>query len=163
MMEPEVKVSERAAILVMSKRLPVRIPEMGGVFSSAFGEVYGHLAAHGVETMGPPFVIYHSVPEGDAPVDLEICAPIGRAADPPMGWQLTELPGGLFATLMHVGPYDTIATAYVALTSWIEAHDVVVSGPPREVYFSPPDTPPEQIRTIVELPVARAGVTAAAG
>jgi len=162
-MEPEVKVSERAAILVMSKRLSVRIPEMGGVFPSAFAEVYGHVGARGVETAGPPFVIYHSVPGDESPVDVEICAPIGSAADPPTGWRLTELPGGLFATLMHVGPYATIAAAYETLASWIEEHDVVVSGPPREVYFSPPDTPPEQIRTIVEVPVARAGVTAAAG
>jgi effector-binding domain-containing protein len=160
MVEHEVKVGRREATLVMSKRLPVPISEMGGVFSAAFGEIYGHLGAHRIEPAGPPFVIYHGVPQGDTPVDLEICAPLGRAADPPMGWRLAELPAGMFATLMHVGPYDTIGTAYETLTSWIGTHDLVMAGPPREVYFSPPDTPPDRIRTIIEVPVAEAGVTA---
>jgi effector-binding domain-containing protein len=75
--------------------------------------------------------------------------------DPPAGWQTRRLAAGMFATLLHVGPYDTLASAYDDLVAWIGAHDLAVAGPPREVYLSPPDTPPDQIRTIVEFPVAR--------
>jgi effector-binding domain-containing protein len=39
--------------------------------------------------------------------------------------------------------------------TWIGTHDLSVAGPPREVYLSPPDTPPDKIRTIVELHVTR--------
>jgi len=162
-MEREVKVGRREATLVMSKRLPVGLSEIGGVIGTAFGEVYGYLGARGGEAQGPPFIIYHGMPQADEPFDVEICAPVARAMDAPAGWQVQELPAGTFATLLHVGPYDTVAAAYGTLTTWLSAHDIVVTGPPREVYLSPGDTPPEQVKTIVELPVADATAPVAAG
>jgi len=84
---------------------------------------------------------------------MEICAPVARTTDPPAGWQMQELPASTFVTLLHVGPYDTIGAAYDSLTAWIGAHDLAIAGPPREVYLSEPETPPEQIRTILEFPV----------
>lgn len=150
----EVHVGRREAALVISKRFPVRLSEIGGALGRSFGEVYGHLGAHGVETQGPPFVIYHEVPAGDEPFDVEVCAPIGRPAEAPPGWELQELPAGRFATLMHVGPYDSIGATYEELTTWLGAHDMAVAGPPREVYLSEPSTPPAETRTIIEFPVS---------
>lgn len=153
-MQGEVKVGRREAALVVSKRLPARVSELGGVFSTAFGEVYGFLGAAGVDPEGPPFVIYHEMPVGDDPMDVEICAPVGRAVDPPSGWRMQELPAGEFATLVHVGPYDTIAVAYGSMTSWLDEHGYAPAGPPREVYLSGPETPQDEIRTVIEFPVA---------
>ncbi len=149
----EVRIGRREAALVVSKRLPVRLPEIGGVLGRAFGELYGHLGARGIESNGPPFVIYHGTPASDDPFEVEICAPVSRATDPPEGWQVQELPAGTFVTLLHVGPYDTLEVAYDTLAAWIAAHDLAIAGPPREVYLSEPETLPEQIRTIVEFPV----------
>lgn len=154
-MEREVTVRERSAALVVSKRFPVRLSEIGGALGMAFGEGYGHLGARRVEGDGPPFVIYHGMPMADEPFDIEVCAPVAHPVDPPPGWQALELPAGTFVTLLHVGPYDAVASAYTTLTGWIGHHGLAVSGPPREVYLSPPDTPPAQIRTIIEFPVAR--------
>mgnify|MGYP001582646716 CR=1 FL=1 len=157
----EVKVGRREAALVVAKRLPVRLSEIGGVIGGAFGEVYGYLGARGAESQGPPFIVYHGAPVGDDPFDIEICAPVARAVDPPVGWQMQELPAGTFVTLLHIGPYDTIGSAYETLGAWIPGHDYAVAGPPREVYLSEPETPPEQIRTIIEFPVVEAGAPAA--
>ena len=156
----EVKVGRREAILVVSKRLPVRLSGIGAALSAGFGEVYGYLGASGVEPEGPPFVIYHDMPSEDDPFDIEICAPVARAIVAPEGWQMQELPAGEFATLVHVGPYETLDVAYDTMTEWIDEHGLSVAGPPREVYMSPPETPPEQTRTIVEFPVAPAPVAA---
>jgi effector-binding domain-containing protein len=155
-MEHEIKVRQRKATLVMSRRLPVRLSEIGAVMGQAFGDVYGHLTTHGGEPAGPPFVIYHGMPGADNPFDIEICAPVARATGAATGWQVQELPAGMFATLTHVGPYDTVGTSYEALASWIATHDLTVAGPPREVYLSPADTPPEQVRTVIEFPVVEA-------
>lgn len=162
-MEREVKVGRREATLVVSKRLPVRLSEIGSVLGAAFGEVYGYLEARGVEPEGPPFVIYHALPTADDPFDIEICAPVARAADPPVGWRLQKLPAGMFATILHVGPYDTVETAYDTLTAWIGAHEMAVAGPPREVYLSEPDTPPDKVKTIVEFPVSQVAAPVATG
>ena len=150
----EVKVQHRETALVLAKRLPVRLSEIGWNLGTAFGEVYGHLEAHGGDPDGPPFVIYHGLPAGDEPFDIEICAPVQHAIEPPSGWKLTELPGGTFASLLHVGPYDSVRKGYDTLLAWLGAHDLAVAGPPREVYLSDPATPPEQIRTVIEFPVA---------
>ena len=138
---------------MVSKRFPVRLSEIGGALGTAFGEVYGHLGARRVEGNGPPFVIYHGTPMADEPFDIEVCAPVAHSVDPPPGWQARMLSAGSFVTLLHVESYDTVASAYGDLTAWIGTHDLAVAGPSREVYLSPPDTPPSQIRTIIEFPV----------
>lgn len=146
---------EREAALVVSRRFAVRLSEIGGAMGTAFGEVYGHLGAMQATGDGPPFVIYHEVPTDADPFEIEVCAPVTRSVDPPTGWQVQQLPSGTFATLVHVGPYDTVASAYDSLVTWIGTHGLSIAGPPREVYLSPPQTPSEQIRTIVEFPVAK--------
>jgi effector-binding domain-containing protein len=153
-MEREVKVGPRGPEIIVSKRLAVRLSEIGPVMGTAFGEVYGFLAARGVEQHGPPFVIYHGTPSGDDPFEIEICAPVVREAGAPAGWQTQVLPAGTFATLLHVGPYDTVGAAYGTLAAWIGSHGLAMAGPPREVYLSEPETPPDQVRTIVEWPVS---------
>lgn len=152
----EVKLRERDAALVVSKRLPVRLSGIGDALGRAFGEVYGHLGAAGAVAGGPPFVIYHGHPVADEPFDIEICAPVTQVANPPGGWQMQELPAGSFVSLLHVGPYETLGIAYDTLTGWVRAHDLVIAGPPREVYLSEPGTPPEAVNTVVEFPVMRA-------
>jgi AraC family transcriptional regulator len=160
-MEHEVKVGHRDAILVISRRMPVRLSGIGPAMAQAFGEVYAYAGSHGAQPSGPPFVIHHGMPFGDDPFDIEVCAPGARAVGAPEGWAVAELPAGTFATLLHVGPYDTIGDAYAAMMAWVEASGVTVVGPPREVYLSEPGTPPEQVRTIIEFPVSEAPVPVA--
>ncbi len=162
-MEHQAKVGERAAILVMSKRFPVRLSTIGGAIGAAFGDAYRIAGVGGIETEGMPFVIYHGMPVGDEPFDVEVCLPLARQAEPAEGWQLQELPGGSFATLMHVGPYADLGRTYDALTEWVAEHDLVVAGPPREVYLTGPEVPQAEARTVVEFPVSRVPVEVAAG
>ena len=160
-MDSQVRVEQRDATLIVSQRRSVRLSAIGMVLRDAFGEVYGGGA--GMHPAGPPFVIYHGVPDGDEPFDIEICAPIAVAVDPPIGWAVRTEPGGTYATLLHIGPYDRIATAYAAMGAWIATHDRAIAGPPREVYLSPPGTPPEEIRTSVEYPLQAVPVATPAG
>ncbi len=154
-MEHEVHVVERPALRVVAKRLPVPIESIGPTLAQAFGEVYAAIGAAGAEAAGPPFVIYHSMPVPGEPLDIEICAPVGRPLEAPAPWRFVELPGGAFASRMHVGPYETVGSTYDLLSAWISEHGLEVAGPPREAYLSPPSTPPEQTQTIVEFPVSR--------
>jgi effector-binding domain-containing protein len=116
----------------------------------------------GVAPGGAPFVIYHSEPR-DGAIDLEVCAPVGPAIPAPEGWQVRELPAGTFATLVHVGPYDTVGVSYERISRWIADHGFEIAGPPREVYLDPPDTPPDRTRTIIEFPVTGSPVPLPAG
>jgi DNA-binding transcriptional MerR regulator len=58
------------------------------------------------------------------------------------------LPGGVFATAVHVGPYDQIDLTWHGLQAWCGERGHVPSGPVREVYLTTPaDTPPERLVT----------------
>jgi effector-binding domain-containing protein len=161
-MDREVTIDERSALIVVAKRMTVAMPRIGGVLGASFGEVYGHLGRIGVAPGGPPFVIYHSEPR-DGAIDLEVCAPVGSAVPAPAGWHARELPAGTFATLVHVGPYDTVGVGYEHISGWIADHGYEIAGPPREIYLDPPDTPPDRTRTIIEFPVTVAPVPLPAG
>ncbi len=162
-MEHQAKVGERDAVLVMSKRFPVRLSTIGGAIGAAFGDAYRFVGAGGTGTEGMPFVIYHGMPVGDEPFDVEVCVPVAGSTEPVEGWRLQELPAGSFATLVHVGPYADLGRTYEALTAWVAAHDLVVAGPPREVYLTGPDVPQSEARTVVEFPVTRAPAGVVAG
>lgn len=155
-MEHEVHVVDRPALRVVARRMPVAIESIGPTLGQAFGEVYAAIGAARAEAAGPPFVIYHSMPVPGEPLDIEVCAPVTRPLEPPAPWRMVELPGGTFASRMHVGAYDTVGSTYELLSAWIAEHELEVAGPPREAYLSPPSTPPEQTQTIVEFPVMRA-------
>jgi len=67
--------------------------------------------------------------------------------------QPSELPGGKWAAVMHIGPYDQVGPAYDALSNWIKAHGYEPAGAVYETYFSPPDTPPQETRTLIMFPL----------
>jgi effector-binding domain-containing protein len=155
-MSHRIRAEERDAILAISRRQPVMLAGIGPALGEAFGQLYGHLAMRGVDPAGPPFVIYHSEPVPDLPLDIEVCAPIAAPTDAPAGCSVGYVPGGTFATLVHRGPYETISGAYEELAAWAGRHHRELVGPPRETYLSEPDTRPADIRTIVEWPVSAA-------
>lgn len=85
------------------------------------------------------------------PVDAEKLEDL-RAA----GLTIGQTPGGDIMTATHIGPYDTIVRTYDAMTMAMKQRGLSGSKDMWERYFSPPDTPPEQIRTDVLWPVSKA-------
>ena len=58
----------------------------------------------------------------------------------------SELPGGLVATTMHLGPYDRLGEAHDALHRWCRENGHALAGPSWEVYGHWDDDP-ERLRT----------------
>lgn len=85
------------------------------------------------------------------PLDLE--GPIEVAVALVDG-QGEELPGGLFASAAHVGPYDQIVLTAHALLVWCAEQGYRVHGHLREVYVSDPNTTaPQDLLTHVMVGV----------
>jgi effector-binding domain-containing protein len=162
-MKPEVKIERRGAGKALVRRSSVTLSGIGPAIGEAFGEIYRHLGERGGRPAGPPFVVYPESPSPDRPFEIEICAPVAGPVDAPPGWQLRELPAAEVAALLHVGPYDSIGASYAALTAWIENQGRSPVGPPREIYLSPPETPPDRIQTLIEIPVAAPEAPSATG
>lgn len=156
-MQSDFRIRNRGPAFVLSRHASVRLADIGAVISTSFGDVYGYLGPIGAAADEPPFIIYHGRPgEGDRPFEIEVCAPTARPVDPPPGWARTKLPPGSFASVLHIGPYTTLGTAYDELEAWIARQGFAIAGPPREVYLSEPSAPPADIRTVIEFPIVTA-------
>ena len=159
-MASEFIVHETPEQAVVARRLHVAQPQMGATFATTFETAYGYLGAAGLTPAGPPFAIYHGH-EGDE-WDVEICAPYVGVVVPsvrlPDGFEARHLPAAVTLQVLHHGAYSELGGAYARMAEWAEANGYEFTGPPREAYLSPPDTPEEKTETIIDQPVARVPV-----
>jgi AraC family transcriptional regulator len=83
--------------------------------------------------------------------------PVAAHASSSAGVIADTLPGGLVATMMHVGPYDKLTESHAAIQQWIEAEGFVATGAPWEFYITDPaDFPdPADWKTELFWPVAK--------
>jgi effector-binding domain-containing protein len=119
----------------------------------ALGELGRRMAEAGVELAGPPFTRYLSF--GPERILAEIGVPVLRPA-PHSGRVFPgRLQGGRVASVIHVGPYEALADAYVRLQRWLDDHGLHGTGPMWEVYWSDPQAEPDSAswRTEILVPL----------
>ncbi|GAB3965233.1 MerR family transcriptional regulator [Actinoallomurus acanthiterrae] len=128
---------------------------IGAVTSACAARLIGALTAASAET-GPGGALTASGGAGPMliglfPLDLtpEIVVSVAAGTDATVpGTSADVLPGGLFASATHVGPYDQIDLTAHALLAWAGDRGHTPVGPLREVYVSDPtSTPPERLVT----------------
>ena len=101
----------------------VTMDELASAVDRGFPEIFGWLAAHGVQPAAPPFIRYVSV---DMDVGLEIELGVPVAADPTGDERVHvgTLPAGDYVTLLHLGSYAGLVAANAALQDWGLEHGV---------------------------------------
>jgi effector-binding domain-containing protein len=68
--------------------------------------------------------------------------------------RINEVPGGEFAVVTHVGPYEQLGLAYHALYAWAQEHGHESRGLVREIYVNDPaNVRPEALQTDLLLPL----------
>jgi effector-binding domain-containing protein len=115
-----------------------------------FSAAYQELGAVGADKIaGPPFAIYHSL--SAEKVDVSAGFPL-REPVPARGRVLAiQLDGGPAVQLKHIGPYEDLGATYVALEKWLLEHHRSKIGPIREVYLTPPSSPPtDQVTMVIQ-------------
>ena len=140
--------------LVLFRHEIVDHADLGRVIPASFGELYGAIGRSDTHPAGPPFVVYRTGSQVGVRWDIDICAPVAGPMTEPPGFEFTEMPVGTVLSLLYVGPYEGLGKAYGEIESYITEHGLQQAGPPREFYFSEPDVPPSQTRTMIEWPVA---------
>jgi effector-binding domain-containing protein len=123
---------------------------IGETIRSGFAALYARIGDAGVVPAGPPFVVYLTAAP---PWEIDVCAPVARDTAPSADIMYREMPASRVVSLLHVGPYENLGRAYDDVQAFIRDNALVADGPPREYYLSPPDTPADQIQTIVEWPI----------
>jgi effector-binding domain-containing protein len=100
---------------------------------------------------GACFTIYHSE---EPEIDAEVCEPLSgpiQAGEPILVHQLAGV--DCMASVIHHGPFVTLADAYTAVLKWIETNGYRCTGPVREIYLEPPATSGSQTdpNTVTEI------------
>ncbi len=128
--------------------------------SSAFHKLGGIIGARGLfPHIRGMIAIYHDAPDSKPEADLRSHAALIIADTCPQdieGLEYFDLTGGKHAVMEHSGPYATLGSAYEWLYGkWLpESGEEPSDAPPIELYVNnPQDTPPDQLRTDIRLPL----------
>jgi effector-binding domain-containing protein len=148
----EIRPIPRQATAVVAVRSS--LADISDSMGEALQKAFRALAESGVEPAGPPFARYFSMEE---PIEYEAGVPV--AAPFPGGSEVKSGDiGGIEAAVgMHVGPYDTLAQTYAAMTEWVTTQGRTVAGPMWETYLTDPtiEPDPQRWQTEIFMPVTR--------
>jgi effector-binding domain-containing protein len=126
--------------------------EIGPAVGAAIMEVEAAMRTAGVDLGGPPFARYLAF---EPRIKAEIGFPVLRPA-PDVGRVVPgRLPGGRVASIVHVGPYDTLERTYGELIRWLAEMGIHPAGALWEVYWSDPEEEPDPAtwRTEIFAPI----------
>ncbi len=111
------------------------------------GRVTSACVARLAAVLRAPLIGLFPVDFGDH-IPVTVAAVVEGREEPPPGVALGLLPGGVFARVVHTGPYDQIGLTAHALLAWCAERGHGAPGPIREVYISDPaTTAPEDLIT----------------
>lgn len=128
----------------------VALADMPTFMGSAFQDTMAAMTAQHRFPVGPPFGRFRMAEDG---FDVEAGFPASGPVTESGRVEPSALPAGQVATTMHVGPYDGVAEAYGAVSTWLESEGYHVTGAPWESYLDEPDVP--NPRTEICFPCAK--------
>jgi effector-binding domain-containing protein len=129
------------------KTLVRRAKVRGDAISDFLGPTYAAVAEvvvrGGFRFAGPPFARFRPLDEEFAEFDVEAGFPVAGEGSTSNDVEVSSLPGGTMAVVVHIGPYDAMLPAYQAIFDWMAERDARAEGPAWEVYHSDPDEQPD--------------------
>jgi effector-binding domain-containing protein len=152
----KVELKELASQNILGIRLHVTYDELGESIGRAYMELFTYLGELGEYPSGPPLTLYHGEEFDESDIDMEVGVPVNRVLPGKGEIKWRELPGGLMASTLHMGPYHEVAEAYQALDQWVKEQGYHYAGPAREIYLVNPDMVEDDadLRTEIIFPIA---------
>jgi len=103
------------------------------------------------------FTIYHDMDYRESNVDIEVCAPVTQMGKDMDGFvfRVTE-PVSIMASLMVHGPFEIIASAYLAFAHWLDEHNqFAMCGQSRQIVHRGPwnEDNPNRFLTEIQIPL----------
>jgi effector-binding domain-containing protein len=153
-MSYQCELKQQPARPALSVRTHAAVQDLPTLFGKIYGGIMQYLGELGEQPTGMPFAAYYNMDMQN--LDVEIGFPVARKLAGKDEIQASEFPGGKLASVMHIGPYDQVGPAYEALTQWVKDHGYQATGVAYELYYSGPETPPQEIRTEIMFPLKSA-------
>jgi len=135
----------------LSVRTRAAVQDLPQLFDRIYGALMRYMGEMGAQPAGEPFAAYYNMDMQN--LDIEIGFPVSKPLPDRGEIKCSVLLAGKYASTVHIGPYDAVGPAYEALTQYVKASGCEPTGVAYEFYFSGPETPPEEIRTQIVLPL----------
>lgn len=151
-MNTEVEFSERDPQTAMAVRVRSAVQDLPTAFDAGYRAIGAYLAEVGVPPVGAPFAIYHTMDM--QALDVEMGFPVAGILPGNGDVYAMEIPGGMWATKLHLGPYDQVGPAYEVLMAAVAEKGFAPAGMSCEFYLNEPGTVPiEELQTLVGFPL----------
>jgi effector-binding domain-containing protein len=151
-MEPVCEHINRDATPSVVIRTRSSVEELPQVIGAAYQRIATFLGTKKLAPAGPPYVAYHNEDMQD--LDLEIGFPLAEELKGEREFEASSIPGGEYATTLHIGPYSKFEVAYNRLTQWIEEQSLQPAGSCYEIYLNDPvDTHEDELQTLILFPI----------
>lgn len=115
--------------------------------------LFSELRAAGREVLSPVFCM-NDDSASEEHIVVHACVRVVAPAPELSQARIVDVPGGAFAAVTHLGPYEELGLAYHALYAWAQEHGHEPRGLVREIYVNDPATVrPEALQTDLLLPL----------
>ncbi len=154
-MSTEVTVRNHPAMTAASWRTETTYATIFEHIPMGFEKVMTYLGSEGIAPAATPFTLYYQAPEGDAPGDIAMSVPVADGTDlDDAEFELTNIPAGSTACIVHKGSYANMGESYATVVSWITERGHGIVGPAREVYLnSPAEVDEDGLLTEIHFPI----------
>ncbi|MEW9095977.1 MAG: GyrI-like domain-containing protein [Clostridiaceae bacterium] len=129
-MSYQIEIKDIEPIRVAFMRYKGIVTEANKVFPNVFKSIGG-------KANGAPFFNYYAIDPKTKIGELELCVP--TAETPTVnGVEVKEFPRIKVVYVTHIGSYETMHNAYVAIDEYAEEHNLTLQPPFREVFIKGP-------------------------
>ncbi|WP_028594585.1 MerR family transcriptional regulator [Paenibacillus assamensis] len=125
----------RNEIRILSQRLQIHIKDMDKYIDA----LYENAGQHQLPLLSTPSTVFFDeefIPDHS---DIELIVPIMHGNDKDEAaskeWHIKIWPETYVATTLHIGSYDDIGYAHIALEEWMESNGYQLASPPYETYL----------------------------
>ncbi|MFJ6264807.1 MerR family transcriptional regulator [Lysinibacillus xylanilyticus] len=151
----DISLGIRNEISVVSQRLQINIDDMDRYIES----LYDKAKESNIHLLSVPSTIFFDEEFTPEHCDIELIIPIISRGNEKISseWQIKKLPQNIVATTLHIGSYDYIGYAHMALEEWAKSNGYSMDGPPYETYLkgSECDCHEEEYVTQISFPVCK--------
>lgn len=125
-------------------RRSIKRSEIAPTIAEVLHKIFLAAQKGGVALMGPPFMRCLNAGPGLMTIEPGMRVS-GMATNIDLGGEVVweTLPGGEAATTVHMGKYEDLPEAYVAIEQWMKAEGLKMGGAPWEIYVTDPGDYPD--------------------
>ena len=156
MADYDVALKKVAATWLASRRMVIPTNDQAGKYlSQAFQEVYEYIYRCGVKPAGPHLAFWGQPANVRANEDVEAAVPIPQPIPGTDRIKVYEAPAVQVVYTVHQGEFVNFRHEHIALLQWIEANDLKIIGPYREIYINHDPHNMAEAATEIQYPVEK--------